>query len=802
MSFSYFMFSVALCERTSSMNYDSTISEDLIEHVAEAISEDEMLDASIVSQQEMDTKNMNTVASVKAMHQRQFLSRVCNRKFSESQDLKSYTQKWHRGRTKLSIASSACTICSKTLKCLSRLMHHIDTHEKPFSCSECSCRFSDLRGLMTRIKRLHGNVLKSCVESSNEGETDNYNTVEAVNISINVVSDVTNQSPSNICTICNKSFKWLSHLVRHKNSHEKPFLCPECDASFSEPKYLRKHIWRLHTMQRAVLLDDISCLNKDSTNNKKTAAYIGPKLGVLNDAMPQQIVADGDAAKTKRSPYVCTICNKSYRYVSELTRHKNKHEKPFLCTDCGARFSDPRSLPKHINKLHGGKLSSNVPSLIETETKKSIVAVTEDSPGSLCTDVRTVRMLAQCTKLHEKRSLCPNADKPFLELHELRTGTRRAAKLKRRGETHIQSLQCPLCKQKFSQTIHLHAHLENVHRARAIGDIDDSALLNLVEHNPIDKDCTCMVCNQTFDAIANLRLHIVTEHGGWIGKVSEKKIVDQLLDVKEVDKAEKETESNDTCDSANIQCVVCNGKFSTVHELHQHEDNHAPSSCPHCGKCYATHRSLKHHIRLKHVTAESEGSNMCNICGKCFKTAAHLQVHMLVHTNERRFKCESCPKTYKHWNTLKDHVRRRHTGARPYVCSTCGKGFIWGTALRYHQRIHNGDAPLSCNICGKNFIFPHYLTVHMKNTHTAERRFECKVCPARFKTGAALKRHMRIHSEKKQYTCTACGHGFTQASNLKTHMRTHTREKPFRCDRCDMRFPHHGTWKKHLLSHT
>lgn len=52
--------------------------------------------------------------------------------------------------------------------------------------------------------------------------------------------------------------------------------------------------------------------------------------------------------------YKCSICNKAFHQVYNLTFHMHTHndKKPFTCATCGKGFCRNFDLKKHIRKLH------------------------------------------------------------------------------------------------------------------------------------------------------------------------------------------------------------------------------------------------------------------------------------------------------------------------------------------------------------------------------------------------------------------------------------------------------------------
>ncbi|XP_031728773.1 EVI5-like protein isoform X1 [Anarrhichthys ocellatus] len=109
------------------------------------------------------------------------------------------------------------------------------------------------------------------------------------------------------------------------------------------------------------------------------------------------------------------------------------------------------------------------------------------------------------------------------------------------------------------------------------------------------------------------------------------------------------------------------------------------------------------------------------------------------------YKCIKCSKVFSTPHGLEVHVRRSHSGIRPFACEICGKTFGHGVSLEQHKAVHS-----------------------------QERSFDCKICGKSFKRSSTLSTHLLIHSDTRPYPCQYCGKRFHQKSDMKKHTFIHT----------------------------
>ncbi|XP_063795956.1 zinc finger protein Gfi-1 [Pseudophryne corroboree] len=164
--------------------------------------------------------------------------------------------------------------------------------------------------------------------------------------------------------------------------------------------------------------------------------------------------------------------------------------------------------------------------------------------------------------------------------------------------------------------------------------------------------------------------------------------------------------------------------------------------------------------------------------------------------NTDSYKCLKCSKVFSTPHGLEVHVRRSHSGTRPFACDMCGKTFGHAVSLEQHKAVHSQERSFDCKICGKSFKRSSTLSTHLL-IHSDTRPYPCQYCGKRFHQKSDMKKHTFIHTGEKPHKCQVCGKAFSQSSNLITHSRKHTGFKPFGCDLCGKGFQRKVDLRRH-----
>ncbi|XP_014680928.1 PREDICTED: zinc finger protein Gfi-1b-like [Priapulus caudatus] len=160
------------------------------------------------------------------------------------------------------------------------------------------------------------------------------------------------------------------------------------------------------------------------------------------------------------------------------------------------------------------------------------------------------------------------------------------------------------------------------------------------------------------------------------------------------------------------------------------------------------------------------------------------------------YSCVKCKKMFSTPHGLEVHVRRSHSGKRPFACDVCNKTFGHAVSLSQHRIVHSQEKTFSCKQCGKSFKRSSTLSTHLL-IHSDTRPYPCEYCGKRFHQKSDMKKHTYIHTGEKPHKCLECGKAFSQSSNLITHSRKHTGFKPFACAICGRAFQRKVDLRRH-----
>ncbi|GAA51886.1 zinc finger protein 239 [Clonorchis sinensis] len=236
----------------------------------------------------------------------------------------------------------------------------------------------------------------------------------------------------------------------------------------------------------------------NTMSNLTTVASTRPGLCVstallaLGRGSPSSTEVASSSSSTKQQahgigPYRCTDCDKEFRILRYLEKHRRIHtgEKPYQCCYCGRQFNDWPNMNRH-KRIHTG----------ERPYRCSVCAKTFSQPAVY--------------NEHVKRH---TGERPYICM-VCAKGFPRAARLAVHMRVHTgeRPYPCTACDRRFSQPHHLAAHLR-VHSG--------------------DRPYSCSKCEVSFACISNLRRHRKQVHPSSPVPTEEAEVGDSVVSLDE-----------------------------------------------------------------------------------------------------------------------------------------------------------------------------------------------------------------------------------------------------------------------------
>ncbi len=222
-----------------------------------------------------------------------------------------------------------------------------------------------------------------------------------------------------------------------------------------------------------------------------------------------------------------------------------------------------------------------------------------------------------------------------------------------------------------------------------------------------------------------------------------------------------------------FKCSDCSYSCNDPYNLKKHQLHmHTPGTSVNCGICGKT---LKNHLSLpKHMKIHQDKKETCATCQKMFRTKGEVKKHSVVHTKEKRFKCEICGALFGLSDNLWHHKKMVHDSKpKLWQCTKCDMSFFYRCYLKRHEEEKHPKDPeqskVQCGNCLKMVKNKYVLPSHMKRCQKVKNH-KCDQCGRCFVTAAELRLHNVIHTAEKAFTCPYCKTTFSKIGNLRVHI--------------------------------
>ncbi|XP_067621082.1 zinc finger protein weckle [Eurosta solidaginis] len=202
-------------------------------------------------------------------------------------------------------------------------------------------------------------------------------------------------------------------------------------------------------------------------------------------------------------------------------------------------------------------------------------------------------------------------------------------------------------------------------------------------------------------------------------------------------------------DIPDFKCATCNIILPTERQLEIHQRTHLALvdkldvPCPYCERKFTKKAVMRQHVRGVHENCKPF---ICDICGRSAKTLAALAEHKLVHTNETPYECGVCHRAFKNKARLKVHLETHADSA--FICTECGLKLNTRRTLKMHMLVHSDAKRYKCDFCPAAFKRTKALKNHLI-LHTGMRPYKCNFCDKAFSNGSNCRSHKKkMHAEE------------------------------------------------------
>ncbi|GFO01901.1 Zinc finger protein 91 [Plakobranchus ocellatus] len=304
-----------------------------------------------------------------------------------------------------------------------------------------------------------------------------------------------------------------------------------------------------------------------------------------------------------------------------------------------------------------------------------------------------------------------------------------------------------------------------------------------------------------------------------------------------------------------FSCDECSKRFVDKGELFKHKKTHTkPYRCPQCNGAFAHNVQLVKHLEkeclgnmenLNYTVMEDGQTYKCDICGVEMKRLGNMIKHVGTHksgsnrsnwnqdavfntkliptpksspgkpsapyfydSSRRAFFCGFCSKSFWRKASVHRHIQFHIRNNDQYKCTECDKSFPSTKTLQRHALIHS--KPFKCDLCPLAFSRKLFLEAHKRKHNASEVPVEtadyglmkdnsgyfCKHCNLTLAKKYRMMSHVKRHVSDRPHECPTCNKCFSASHLLIKHKKAH--KKLFVCKKCGETFGHKFSLDIHL----
>ena len=612
------------------------------------------------------------------------------------------------------------------------------------------------------------------------------------------------KNSSNTCLL------WSKEKYAGVNSL-RPALCQECKNSISEIK-------AGESLDEKMEIDECLVEPKAETDSLSNDGHDGDCEDTVEgdfgyDQEPEKedpnISTDTGSAK-----YICKICNKIYKGKMALFAHGGHIHKEKRCTECSEMFASFSLLEAHCTSLNHvlqfkcdychEVFNDKGNRWLHVQREHNVEDIKVDViNGKVEVNVKTgMRGSSNISEskngrnkwIHKRRiqavKSCSECGEKFATLELLKDHCN--------AHNHGFNYMCDFCQERFSDMYEKKVHVQKEHS-------------KMDNYNGPRYQYKCPLCDESF---------IPDKYALWehLRSFHKEESVDcevescyytcvgpQLLLIHNLSKHKKQENGY----QKSLSCDICSREIKLAHALAHYRkdhylelDNGQRFPCQHCKEIFKSVRARTIHTNEAHLKISYD----CDKCGKSFKRSINqLRQHIRkVHMKDSQKKqCHICQEWRISAEDLAAHIRRKHTGERPFNCVFCGQTFFSAQNVNQHKRykhpdsfdadqkrktwIHNNptrnasEYSMKCHLCNEerttiNELRQHWEEIHPGLTDKPSFRHSkaniiCEMCGTAKSTYKLLKIHTFEKHDTDNTNCPVCSEVFSDREGALKHVK-------------------------------